>query len=77
MRYDRQQQADRMRKYGSVQWDDLGPEYQPKPRYDPIFRSNPPVRKARVVIAKTFDDLDPKNPWSQLAGTNMDQLPWE
>jgi hypothetical protein len=58
-----------MRRCGTVDVDDMSPAY-PKPRHDPAIRSN------RVIIGRSFSELDPKNPWAQLAGADLNDLPW-
>ncbi len=66
-----------MWKRGTAGVDDLGPVYNPKPRRHPTSRSDPSARKAAVIVAKTFGDLDPNDPKHQLAGVNLECTPWD
>jgi hypothetical protein len=75
MNYDHLNQLDRMRANGTADVNDLGPEYQskPKPRPKPDkLRSNIAAR-ARFVVADKFDELDPKH---QLPGVDLRHPPW-
>jgi hypothetical protein len=69
----------RMRRYGAADVDDLGPLYNPKPRYSPITRSNPrvwhrPAGRENSPPERSFADLDPRNPRDQLSGVDLSVL---